>query len=552
MSKILELLNEHRDKLDPEDVSCLEMVIDKLEQSRRFAWPGGYEASNVEDHAGFAKIERVFSSTPVDLFGQEVGALSFNKMTFYRSGNGVDEPGDEIMSLHLSDQALTNLMLKSNSGRHDIPGTAVSMAGETLPAYAPSRPASDDAFNEARDKALRNLTDQFEAAAVDLLKATNIKARKTASASIASARQLLAKNSDLSFYLEQRMSTYSSRRTDLISEVSQAAFHAEHVLNSDSLLTSGKVSFDAEVSRQSNPMLNALLGNWSEEETEAVSRLVACELERIRDTYDVKISQIIHEDGSMASGRDLPSFDAGFKKDIEDIRGLVNSSMNVHVLEGRAMHRPHQLGLSMTRTQNNGGYTHSALPSRGEDMFTLSVGAAYEEMQFGESRLRGANSSIISISLTADDLMLMFRGTMSGAPVPCAISSVAGVHKNAPPPQAHELQAPIEVILTSLNQDDRKTHALALLSQAAELVESSAPKAELQALSRQIVQLMPYLVDLISEGFEAGDETIRGSVASVVQKDFGRIHKANPHLFGEIQSLISGQADPENDESLSL
>jgi len=535
VSKIAELLDIHSGKLDPKDRSILKNLCDKTRRKMKYAWPGGTGNDNRDDHMGFAKIERVFSPEPVDLFGQEVGALSFNKLTISRSD---EEDADSIIEIHLSDQALTNLMLASNTGMHSIPGTVNSIGGQAIPPYRAGEASSDASFRKERNAVRDDLLEKLSDLTKSLNKATNARARKEAQSDIDRVRKVLKNSGELSFFLDQRMESYSAKRIDLISEVSQAAFHAEHVLDAPLLLTHEDSAFDPEIDRFENPMMNSLLGEWTSAESGAVAHLVLLEIDRISDEYNVDLSRMINQDGQMVSGRDLPTRDPECRKALEDIRSLVNGSLNIHVLEGRQQRQIHQVGMSLTRYQGNGGYTHSALPSRSQNMFTFSIGAAYEEQRFGESKIRGASDELVAIEMTADDLMMMFRGTMSGAPVPCAVKTIAGYGKNMPDPEPHTLRAPMDDVLRNSHEDDRRKQCLALLRAAEELLAGSAKRGDLEQLSAQLEEIAPYLSDFIEEGFNAGDQVIKETVADVVREDFEEIHKANPDLFEEVRDLM--------------
>lgn len=447
MSIITDLLQKHYANLDRSTAATLVDLAAKMSEVRDYAWPD----DNPANHAGLAKIERVFSPTPVDLFGQEVGALSYNKLTISRSGSE-----EELISLHLSDQALTNLMLLSNSGMHSIPGTTVSLGSETLPAYKMGASEADRAFTERRDQVQNKFGHIFEGLAASLETATNAKNRKQAHLHLHRAREILNNNGELSFYLEQRMSDYGAKRVDLISEISQASYNADHILRSETPLLPVPIDLDPAKSRRHNPMMNALLAHWTKEEQEAVAILTGLEIERIHLEHDIDISDILADSGQLASSQSFRGMSKECRSDLENIRGIVNASMNTNVLKGNARRRPHQLGLSLTRRPGNREIAHSSLPGRSDDIFALSIGAAYHEDDFGSTSIRGSSQAIIEIEMTGDDLMMLFRGNISGAPVPCLLNNIAGVPKHLPAPYQKQVNIPIKAVSEDVDQDERK------------------------------------------------------------------------------------------------
>lgn len=545
MSHLDNLLLKHRETLESDVVSVLDDLRVKLDLTDTYAWPPLADPADLDgdscDHAGFAKIERVFSSTPVDLYGQDVGALSLNRLTIYRPDlNGA--VGEDLISLHLSDQALTNLMLLTNSGRAIIPGTVVSLGGETLPTYRAGTPLSDVVFQDVCDENAAKMATKIIDVADSLSRATNARARKIALDDLAAVQAFISSNGEMSFYLDERLKSYGAKRIDLVSEVSQAAFHADHIIESPPLLTEYVEYFDSEDSRRTNPMINSLLGTWSRSERKAVGALVTLEMQDLCKRYDVEMSDLINTAGQPSNSRDLPSregvLNRNFKEEFENIKGLMNEAFNIYVSTGHEQKRVHQVGLSLTQFQGNGNYIHSSLPSC-DTLFTFSIGASYEKNERGLARRIGSNRNLISIEMTADDLMMMVRGTMNGAPVPCSLKEIAGQRKAAPKVSVRQMNKPVNTVIEKVNTDDRKRQVLDLLQNAQDMVNASASKEDLAQVAVQILNLKEDLVDLMRDGFNEGDVVLKETVAHVVREDFKNIHKANPHMFQEIQNMMS-------------
>jgi hypothetical protein len=543
MSKIGNLIQKHKASLRGDQVAVLLNLDKRHTDGNAYAWT----STDAEAHCGFVKVERIFSSDPVSLFGQDAPSLAHNRMTVYRSDPDSPDGNHEVlMSMLVSEQSLTRLMLSSNRGSNNIPATAEVLSGVTLPKFTETKSHHDTAFDAGKVESLGRLDDQLEVLTESLSKGGSVAARGKAMDALNRFSRIVSGKGEIEFYLGVRGETYSAKRVDLVSEAAHAALHADRILGAEPLLIGQDEQILQYDARQESPILDAVLDHWTSLETTVMGELLELEISEIADRHGLNVEDVYSEKGTLITGRDFRGPEEA-KEEFENISSLANEAFNQHVIEGREKHTAHGLGMSITQMQGHTGFLHSSLPATGGSYFTISIGAAYKDGAFGEGKIRGDHSSIMEFSMTSDDLMMMFRGHPTGVPTPCTLKNIAGRSQHPPEADEHVIKSQIKDITRSMNLDPRMVKLQNTLEelQAAMMIKGGGKEwsTNTDRLTEQLKGDMSRFKEAILDTFSDGDDMLRAAVGKHVAAELSVMSEALPSELMHKLMLTSPEDD---------
>ena len=419
---LLDLLEPFRDRLSPADAAAIRRVQDRMDRAAAFARPNPHDP--VSGSVGFLRVDRVMAPAPVALFGQDTPAIAFSRITVARGerdGQGGWTPGDVVFVARMSDRAITQMILSTNSTQSPATLTVERLGAQVLPAYEPPTQRDDDAaFVQAMasmQAASRGALDALETA---LASGASVKARDAARAAMQRLKATALDAKTMGFYLQQRLETLGKRRVAVVADTAAAAVHAATSTRDVALLEGPRAeAFDSTALRQIDPMLDAALDGPSEEEGRAIRRLLAlwyAEKTSTTSAPDAEITQ-------WPTGQDLARASIAY-----DDRPFFEqvSSYARYALPNKIVRDPRQAIAHLTQSNGWHGFMHSSLPNPDGKACSISFETAWNEASYGTARVRGTHHGFLEIMTTPDDLMLALRGHPNGAMVPCTFRVLAG------------------------------------------------------------------------------------------------------------------------------
>ena len=544
------LLDTWTDALDARDRALVAGVAQRI--SARTAMAQAHADDPALNAAGFVRFERVFAAEPLALFGQRTSALAATRVTISRAARDADGtfvPGAPLFVARMSDRALTTMVLQTNRGEAAAPLTVEELGGRALPAYVQGASAHDEAFKDAVAKCMAELDRRMADVGAALADGGSAKARTQAQKALAHARDRIALSSELGFYLEQRLSTLSKRRVELVVEAAHTALHAERVaaaMAQPRLPAPEPMPFDAEAERFANPMLDSAMADMTAEEGAAIRRALALEMAATLGRQSAQGSEI----NGWPSGQDLTRMfytidqertrDGALRERFESFNGLARSAMH----HSKVARDPRQAVMGLVQSEGWEGLLHSSLPDRSGKTCSLRIETAWEEGSFGEARLRTDHGPYMELMLTPDDFMLALRGHPTGAMVPCTFRALAGCWIN---PQKAQRTKPSDVVVQdAVGRVVKAPGTVAVLEAMdaldAHLATSSTGKAwkerTQELLDAATTALGAHKVDLATVSFAEGAHAMAGYVGSMVQREIAEMGKALPP--GVLPLLLNG------------
>lgn len=418
-----DLLAPWIDRLCADDVAAVRRVQARLDAANAYARPSCDDPT--AGAVGFLRVDRVLAPAPVALFGQDTPAMAFSRITVARGerdGQGGWRPSAIVFVARMSDRALTQMILSSNSTVDPATLTVERLGDTVLPAYAPpARRDSDAAFAQAM-ASMQSKT----AKAVDDLRAAldggaSTKARDAARAALQRLQNSALDADTMAFYLQQRLDTLGKRRVAVVADTAAAAVHGAAAPAGTALLAGpAPEAFDPVALRATNPMLDSALDGPSEDEARAIRRLLALWYAEKTGTTSAPDAEITH----WPTGQDLArvGIASGDHLFFEKV-----SSYARYAQTARAVPRdPRQAIAHLTQSNGWAGFMHSSLPNVDGKTCSIAFQTAWNEGSFGTARVRGTHHAFLEVMTTPDDLMLALRGHPSGSMVPCTFRVLAG------------------------------------------------------------------------------------------------------------------------------
>ncbi|MCE6972023.1 hypothetical protein [Cereibacter sphaeroides] len=415
---------------DPDKLAIVKRLVAKQTAEDRFI------AADPKLSQAFVRIDRVFPGAPVSLFGQEVPSLAHNRISIHL---GMDDPetgervpGKSLLTVLLSEEALSNLMMNQNRGSTATWMTAESALGWPLGPFRAE--AAGNPEHELSDR-IAHLAD----AAMERLAALRQKAARNRLPWTKAAQDDLLRNLDLGrdardveFHLGRHLEVLQQRQVQAQVEAAHTALHIDSVLEArDRLLLAppDRIERDATefaAERLANPMLDALIENRDEAERALLLEIVWHGLRRFLEAQGLEHpgTEFPGENGLAASLR----MARASSEAIEEARNLCRLHVdltNEHRQATRDGRSPWMLtgGISAVSGWQQG--FHSDFSRQGSHFFTLTIEAAAPLEEHGLHRLR-AFCEVVSLHLTAEDLMTVLRGHPSGGFTRCTLEHVFG------------------------------------------------------------------------------------------------------------------------------
>jgi hypothetical protein len=530
MTILNDMLARHASQMSEKDVKILTNLVRRETQIDEDT-----NATNTDvDSVGFAKIERIYSATPVALFGQEAPSLAHSKLTLRRAHqtpNGY-EPGDIVLAALISEQALTRLMFSTNKGSNNIPATAVQLGNTSLPKYVKDANAAEEAYTHSQNYVKKKISTVLSSLKEATSAGGSVTARKAAMESLKGLQSVVKNHGETSFFVEKRLETYSKKRTDLISEAAHAALHRDKILAQTPLLEDRTNAFDPEEERQTNPLLDVMLDRLNKEEEATLQTVMRLEAEWIKTTHNLSASYFGKNNEEWPQDRNMIGISDDAKKCVQNTRGWANDVFNKHVVEGRHQLTPFGLGMGVSQTQGWTKFLHSSLPATDDTYFNIRIAAAYETGKRGDSEIRGGHSPITEFSMTSDDMMMLLRGHPMGHDVPCSFRSLNAVWVAQGDAKTHEIENVAKTVTQDMTNDPRTQDLKKALQDLSEHMTISGGgktwKAETDIKMSHIETLVNEYQNVIQSGFETADQGLRSGVGKMVRSSLEDMQSALP------------------------
>ena len=396
--------------------------IVKAEQAR-----DAFFASDPRASQGFIRVDRVFASDPVALFGQTAPSLAHNRISIHRGMDDPDTgervPGDAIFTALLSEASLTNLMMNQNRGETDVAMTTESANGVRLGPFTPDRAQYDDLFEDMLSRTSGQTSENISALITSISQA-KLPLSAKASETLINTLRRVGNADDTVFVLERHLQNLANERVQYQVEAAHTAFHIGSVLGArESTLQlgapEGPTPVDIARERVHNPILNALTCTFDDDECRVMAAAVRVSIAKICD----KLAITYDPTGDMHGSRfkkDFLTRDETIKKQVVTLCILLNTCENTSVIERRSQTTPWQVTGVITSTQGEFSGLHSDFARVDSGYFRLSLATASEEVSFGNPKIRSGDE-FLNLVLTSEDLMMALRGHPSGDFTRCTL-----------------------------------------------------------------------------------------------------------------------------------
>jgi len=459
MPTIKELLERHGGLLNQAQKARGADIVARTKARRSFSLPE--EMSLLEAQTGYIMVEREFSPTPVNLFGQDVASLAHTRISIHRarpdSATGMQGPGEIVYSGLISEKALTEAVLLSNRGEGQ-PMTTKTLGNFEVPArmrIEARTKRSANSYNDEKKKRIEDGLARIEA----FLSTGPVRSSPELRDLAASMRYVVRDISSTGFILDRHLEEMSKLRTEVLTEAAHAALHADKViaaLSRQRIALAPPSPVDLVEASGHHPMLDAVLDIVDADHKELIAILVLAEIEAIGENFPALLGWICETpDGRSvrfpeARERSLCLYsgdqtqEGSAKKTVDELANTWNHTFNPWIDAVRALRDPGQASLSVSNRSGWTGDIHSSLPPSNGSYFSLMIRAAWEEQSLGSTDVRSASMPLVEIEIVAEDLMTALRGHPTGAPVPCSIRGLCGVYRDPAPRPVHEITARID------------------------------------------------------------------------------------------------------------
>ncbi|MFZ3585144.1 hypothetical protein ACOI1H_23860 [Loktanella sp. DJP18] len=456
MSLVKSLLNQHKAKLDEDQLKAAHEYLRRRAATELFAFP--IDMTQTDAQTGFLLFEREFHGTPVRLFGQDVASLAHTRLRIFRAqrmDDGGYAPTHEIFSARISEKALTQAMFEAN--RSEGSALTVTRLGSymTPPFDIKTRKAERVAqsLTAGRDSA-------FDEAVTDMLTLLAGEPMKSNAAIRDAAERIGYKVRDMTsttYDLERHLEAMSMVRTEVLTEAAHAALHAQKILDAMSMASQALPAPDqpdwTAVSAE-HPMVDNMLDPLPHDLREALRILIVSDIETLAAAHPRMLNWIkVSEEGPIVSfppPRDRGvSYGTGTDRDavkerVDGLSHLWNWAFNPHVEDSRQRHDVRQASLAISQRSGWLGNIHSTLPPTEGQYFSLRIASAWEETDYGlTAKIRSSSNPVIEIEMVAEDLMTALRGHPDGSPVSCSIRAMCGIWR-------HPAERPVHKITTDI------------------------------------------------------------------------------------------------------
>ncbi|WP_411839904.1 hypothetical protein [Paracoccus sp. ME4] len=535
LQTIKRYIAEHRAELsaDPERVAILRRIV-VAEKARLHAAGADPLLSQA-----FLRIERVASGVPVALFGQPVPSRAFNRIeliagrTDPQTGDRV--PGETLISVLASEEALTKLILRSNRGDPNIWMTGEALGGYDLGPFAPA--GRDDRAvidGKIEDVALRGPE------GVDRIIASIRAAKLPLSAKFTdqAIRDLdvadQARNAE--FYVGMHHEILSKRMVAMQVEAANTVINASRIMQAAEQLRlappeeAKSVPHPIEEARLSNPLLNAAVDHYSPQEAAVLREVLAWSLRTLATGIGLEDYEPLDDDAHASRLRrmtvGLRSRD-GIPEALaaaDELCRMLNQVSNPHILSARESGSAHMLTAAISQVSGSRDGLHSDYSRAGSDLVRMTISKAEVTDDFGRERVRERNQ-LVELHISPEEFMIALRGHPTGEPVRCKIT---WIHGQLTPDAPYRNRYDAELEATDARAPDAaRARVHAARKAAADLMSAGIrTKADrdglIDALNRLRDQSELHGEDLLSRFAEKADR-VEGLVDEQYRDQIGRI-----------------------------
>ena len=509
---LIKAIQSYLDKGHPssEEVSILTRV-----HKRRKAHEDLFKSLDARANMGFLRIERVASSNPAYLFGQNVPSYAHNRIVVRLgedAADGTRVPGRPVLSALISEESLAQLMLSPNRSSSRIGLTSEALLGDRLPARTGNgRRSSGDLLSEA----LKGAANRRLEAVNDLLAMVEGIDRgitKNRAEDMRHQLQKVLSRHDGAFVLSRHLENLQKDLVQYRVEASSAALNIQGIADDVKRLQNLDAPQDdpditnLELGRNTNPLLDCAMGLYRPEEALACQKAVQFHLaQEIEDTFpgEVDYDARVDDPYGRIIRRAIPStYHETHLPHFEDMAILSSELGNSAKNTLREMTDGYSLTASCANISGGANDLHTSFPLTDEGYFALRFHSAVLDDNFGNEKIR-EGMTFLEIGLSREDMMTALRGHPSGEDIPCSIDRLAGRGVERVPQNSK-----IEAVIQTGGEGERLRgaydHLLKMLNESNGIIKSGARKVSERKYLRDLLSQVRDAVDVVN-GIEAED-----------------------------------------------
>ena len=410
----------------------------------------------------FIRIGREASKEPVALFGQNIRSYAFNRIEVFegQKENGEWTPGDMIFEGLMSEEALTNLLMRSNTSQSKGHITPLVIDGCVLDPFEHDGANPNDQVSEHVQEGLDRAKTQIEEVIQALQNSTSNTMTKEMKRNLDNAVNFISWSQDLHFDLGIFAEHMVQQRVTLLTEITnivknqslvQAALengHAHKALPAPETQSQSLMERLDDV-RETNALIDAHLDGERPEERDAFTRMILWNIERLRNHLANSNNPEAQKGAAqfpktLVEREQIRSFDFQTRNFPEneahlwDRQGLstspadrmatlLNSMSNPHIEERMQRRHPHKMMIQSCRVDGRSSGIHTSGIGEPDGHYRLDFQSVDETSRFGKTDLYASNH-LFDLNISCDDLMMAIRGHPDGRPVPCSIRHFGGVY----------------------------------------------------------------------------------------------------------------------------
>jgi len=461
----------------------------------------------------FFTLEKVNSDTPVDLYGQAVPSVSYNRLSIF------DHEGQPLLSVRFSEQALCNLMFGANRSERTTM-TCESVDGQPLSPYR------RDAAEYDVDAGLQRIVDEmgnsqtFDAEQLETILEKKGPLGKQDAKNIQHALKgrygYATGHSNQRFLLERHLNNLTSVRNDIqIEAINALTLHGK----TQAYLPAAGI--DLNMARNESQAIREMTP-LEDIERVVLQKALVQSLKATLDKYGIEyepeellqasLSRGIREK-VKAWGRRFSFSDpnrALAEEELEGYTGVINEYFNTHIAQKNTQKVPQQLVCVSSLHKAHGFMTHSDYEVDEQSVLELKISTGSTDDFYGNVQFNDIDQ-VIEIEIVREEFVNALRGSVGGERFRCATNHYAGVY--LPWDHPEERADPLKELLEE-HADDNNELVKELSNQIkaanALLNEGVSRKEQKQALVN-ILELVNVLMESLGDRRQA--EVVRAGRA---------------------------------------
>lgn len=405
------MLENYRDsgKALPQERAVLDRMI-----ARESAASSAANAPGIAH--GFFRIERVIPKEPVELFGNAAPSRCHNRISVH-----AEPGGPALFSALLSEHAMSNLLMNTNTSSSDSEATLERVAGHLVEAgdTAETSPEEDiDAYIAENVRKAANAAEEFAKGVREMARAPG----KQALTDLAATAQTGLLLENRSFFLKQYQEAAFEKAKKARMEAAALLTHAHLLGHPDAPETDEPVPLSS-INEAGQIMLETAV------EDAITARAIAHELITLAHNNGISDYDPRKDPNGEALRRVIKGANWEENNKLSD-KIKWNSVRLARLLKGPEYQDrdPRHLIAHLSRVSGSGGI-HSDTGTDPNSFMTLSFSAARAERSFGQRQVRDAtHHPFVTIAMGAIDLMNALRGEAAGAKWSrCTLQTLYGV-----------------------------------------------------------------------------------------------------------------------------